>query len=220
MKEKILKKLGELIEEANKLFINLKKENFDKAMEEPKFSAFRTATLSFLKSILGEEHYYAKFKSGVKFYSDYNLVLAIELLKKIKTDVEEDWLDNLKGIVSAELFTDFLDMAEHLLEEGYKDPAAVIIGSVLEENLRQLTLKNGMPITQTDPKSGKIRPMKAESMNIELAKKQVYNLLYQKSVTSWLDLRNKAAHGLYSEYDISFVKNYLLFVRDFAAKFN
>lgn len=220
MKEKILKKLDGLIEEANNLFLNLSKPDFDKALDEPKFSAFRTATLSFLKSILGEEHYYARFNGGVKYYSDYNLVLAIELLKKVKTDVEEDWLDNLKGIVSAELFTDFLDMAEHLLEEGYKDPAAVIIGSVLEENLRQLTLKSGLPITQNDPKLGKTKPMKAESMNIELAKKQIYNLLYQKSVTSWLDLRNKAAHGLYIEYDINFVKAFLQFVRDFAAKFN
>jgi len=33
-----------------------------------------------------------------------------------------------------------------------------------------------------------------------LAAATVYNKLDQKSVTSWLDLRNKAAHGQYSEY--------------------
>ncbi|NII83491.1 MULTISPECIES: hypothetical protein [unclassified Pedobacter] len=220
MKEKILIKLDKLIHEATNLLENLKMANFNKAMEEPKFSAFRTSALSFLKSMFGEEHYYHKFNSGVKYYADYNVVLAIELLKKIKNDVEEGWLDNLRGLVSAELFSDFLDMAEHLTEEGYKDPAAVIIGSVLEENLRQLSLKSGLPITQTDTKSGKVKPMKAESMNIELAKNNIYNLTYQKLITGWLDLRNKAAHGLYSEYDSNIVVSFLLFVRDFSAKFN
>ena len=38
----------------------------------------------------------------------------------------------------AELFADFLEMADYLLSEGYKDPAAVLGGSMLEEHLRQL----------------------------------------------------------------------------------
>ena len=31
--------------------------------------------------------------------------------------------------VSAEVFTDFLDMADHFLSAGYKDPAAVMGGA-------------------------------------------------------------------------------------------
>ena len=38
---------------------------------------------------------------------------------------------------------DFLDMAYHLLENDYKDASAVMIGSVLEEHLRQLCNKFG-----------------------------------------------------------------------------
>ncbi len=37
-------------------------------------------------------------------------------------------------------------MAEYLLKEGYKDPAAVITGSTLEEHLRKLCIKNGIDI--------------------------------------------------------------------------
>ena len=37
-------------------------------------------------------------------------------------------------------------------------------------------------------------------MNSELASANIYNKLDQKSITSWLDLRNKAAHGQYLEY--------------------
>jgi hypothetical protein len=35
-------------------------------------------------------------------------------------------------------------MAEHLLDEHYKDVAEVIIGSVLEEHLRQLAVTKGI----------------------------------------------------------------------------
>jgi hypothetical protein len=37
-------------------------------------------------------------------------------------------------------------MAEYLLNESYKDPAAVMTGSVLEEHIRQLCIKNSIPI--------------------------------------------------------------------------
>ena len=40
-----------------------------------------------------------------------------------------------------------------------------------------------------------------ESITSELAKQGVYSKLEQKNVTAWLDLRNKAAHGKYSEYN-------------------
>jgi hypothetical protein len=225
MKDKILKKLDDFIIEANGFLADVSRKNDNdsqsaKAIKQSKFDSFKTGVLSFLKSILGtDEIYYNKFLHGVLFYTDYSLVLAIDLLQRAKKDINEDWLQNIKGIVSAELFTDFLDMAEHLLDETYKDAAAVIIGGVLEENLRQLSLKNGLPIAQTDSKTGKMKPLKAENLNTELSKNHVYNLLYQKSVTAWLDLRNKAAHSQYTDYDINLVKSFLQFARDFAAKF-
>lgn len=224
MKDKILKKLDDFITEANGLLLDVNSASNSsprtEAINTSKFDAFKTGVLSFLKSIVGaDEIYYQKFLRGVIYYADYSLVLAIDLLERIRKDVDDGWLQNIKGIVSAELFTDFLDMAEHLLDETYKDAAAVIIGSVLEENLRQLTLKNGLPIAQTDSKTSKVKPFRAENLNTELSKNHVYNLLYQKSVTAWLDLRNKAAHGHYNEYDINLVRSFLQFARDFAAKF-
>lgn len=43
-------------------------------------------------------------------------------------------------------------------------------------------------------------PKKADTLNADLVKAGAYNILDQKSVTSWLDLRNKAAHGNYSDH--------------------
>lgn len=94
-----------------------------------------------------------------------------------------------------EMFADFLEMSEHLLDQGYKDPAAVLIGSVLEEHLRKMSTKHGVAIVKPDG-----FPKKAAAINSDLAAATAYSKLDQKSVTAWLDLRNKAAHGNYSEY--------------------
>jgi hypothetical protein len=43
-------------------------------------------------------------------------------------------------------------------------------------------------------------------------------MLQQKSVTAWLDLRNKAAHGRHSEYDAAQVSALIRDVRDFMTR--
>ena len=126
------------------------------------------------------------------------------ILNAIKTEVESGWLVSFKKLVEADVFCDFLEMSEYLLEENYKDPAAVMIGSVLEEHLRSLCVENSISIF--DEGKEKQIPKKASRLNDDLAKKGVFNKLTQKSVTSWLDLRNNAAHGKYGEYNIDQVK--------------
>lgn len=89
-------------------------------------------------------------------------------------------------------------------------------GSVLEEHLRNLCTKNGIPIVED--KKGNSVPQKADSLNAELAKANVYNKLDQKSVTAWLDLRNKAAHGKYDQYKIEQVELMFRGVSEFIAR--
>ena len=62
------------------------------------------------------------------------------------------------------------------------------------------------------------KPKKADSMNNDLASAGVYSKLDQKNVTAWLDLRNKAAHAQYGEYNADQVQNLLIGVREFAAR--
>ncbi len=134
------------------------------------------------------------------------------VLRALKEAYEKDYLDNVAELIHADIFTDFVAMAEHLLSEGYKDPAAVIIGSVLEEQLRQLSVKNGIP---TDF-GGK--PKKADQLNADLSGNNVYSKLDQKSVTGWLDLRNKAAHGKYGEYTKEQVSILITAIQDFMVR--
>ena len=133
-------------------------------------------------------------------------------LRALRRDYDAGYLSSVQSLVRAEVFADFLEMAEHLLEQGYKDPCAVLVGGVLEDHLRSLCQGRGIPLQM----SGK--PKKADSMNNDLASAGVYSKLDQKNVTAWLDLRNKAAHAQYGEYNADQVQNLLIGVREFAAR--
>ena len=133
-------------------------------------------------------------------------------LRALRRDYAAGYLSGVQSLVRAEVFADFLEMAEHLLEQDYKDPCAVLVGGVLEDHLRSLCQGRGIPLQI----SGK--PKKADSMNNDLASANVYSKLDQKNVTAWLDLRNKAAHGKYDEYNADQVRNLLVGVREFAAR--
>lgn len=138
---------------------------------------------------------------------------SISILKALRADYVAGYLSSLTEIIHADLFGDFLEMADHLFDQGYKDPAAVITGSVLEEHLRKLCVKQGITVVQPDG-----RPKKADSLNAELAGANVYSKLDQKNVTAWLGLRNKAAHGEYAEYTKEQVALLIQSVRDFITR--
>ena len=104
-------------------------------------------------------------------------------------------------------------MGEYLLQEGYKDAAAVIIGSVLEDHLRQLTKSKGL---LTANESGKKLTM--DPLNTQLAKVEAYSKLAQKQITTWAHVRNKAVHGEYNEYTNDQVQLMLMFVQSFIAE--
>jgi len=148
----------------------------------PKDSFYYTNLMPIIRHVSKEEEDYESLEQV------FGIVVAL------KTDYEAGDLRSVAEIIHADVFSDYLDMARYLLDQNYKDAAAVIIGGTLEEHLRKLCIKHEIPvITDKSPK-------KAESMNSELCQKSAYKILDQKNVTAWLDLRNKAAHGKYDEY--------------------
>lgn len=137
-------------------------------------------------------------------------------MQSIRHEVEQGWLTTIKRLITAEVFSDFLEMSKYFLDEKFKDPAAVMIGSVLEEHLRQLCIAYSVDTEIT--RGTDIVPKKADLMNSDLVKAGAYGILEQKNVTAWLDLRNRAAHGKYSEFTIEQVQIMYLGVLDFATK--
>ena len=168
--------------------------------------------------------------NGSSYYSDIERVIntidrtseqftkSLGIIEALFEDVKNDQLLTYEELIHGDIFSDYLEMAEYLVNSDYKDPAAVIAGSTLESHLKKLCKKNDIDIIEIDA-SGKQKQIKADRLNNELAKKSVYSILDQKSITSWLDLRNKAAHGNYSEYSIEQVRIMITSIRDFVSRY-
>jgi hypothetical protein len=216
----ILKRLDEIIAIGNETVATCDgcAGPYDVEMVRPEAMArFRAASLSFIERVYGKSHsHYLLFTSETPGAVLRDAQCGLAILQAIQSELQGGWLFTVTGLVAAELFSDFLEMAQHLLYSGYKDSAAVMIGSVLEEHLRQLCLKHD--IGMEDERDGKMVPRKADRLNAELEKNDVYSKLDQKLITAWLDLRNNAAHGKYQEYTEEQVRQQLSGATEFMAR--
>jgi len=167
-------------------------------------------------------HYFQTFKAATQV-PDFNMMFSdrhdhvanvVGIFKAVERDIKSGMLANFRSLIQAEVFADFLDMAEHLHRESYKDAAAVLLGAVLEDSLRKVADANGVSILNS-----KGKPLTIDPLNAALAKKGVYNALIQKHITSWANLRNDAAHGHFDKYDSAQVQQMLVFIRKFCADY-
>jgi hypothetical protein len=94
----------------------------------------------------------------------YKVVQLHGVLAALRMDYDAGYLRSVEELIHADVFGDFLAMADELQKKGYKDPAAVIAGSVLEEHLRKLAERHGVSVAVTG------RPKKADTVNADLAK--------------------------------------------------
>ncbi|MDP4490138.1 PIN-like domain-containing protein [Pseudoalteromonas piscicida] len=112
-----------------------------------------------------------------------------------------------------------LEKAELFLNVHKEKQAAVMaVGTALEKHLKDLCESNGIDIMQTN-KDGSQSNKKADRLNSELYKKSVYSLVYQKSITAWLDIRNAGAHANDEDYSESQVQQMIVGVSEFFEKY-
>lgn len=179
-----------------------------------------TRSISAIRRISGADSAYAHDVDRIlERLPDLHLHTSsvIGVVKALREDLKSGYFQTLMELAHGGLFADFLEMSQHLLDAGYKDAAAVLAGATLESHIRELCKKAGLDVAS--PRSdGSMAPKKADVMNSELAKANVYTKLDQKSVTAWLDLRNKAAHGNYAEYSAQQVGLLVSAVREFLAR--
>ena len=139
-------------------------------------------------------------------------------LQTLRNDYAAGRLQSLAERLHSDLFADFLEMADYLIEDqGLKDPAAVRAGGVLEEHLRKLCPKHGVDTTFVD-RGGVTKPKKLDTMNADLARAIAYGGEEQKQVTAWAGIRNHAAHAEYAKFDASQVKLMIQGIRDFVVR--
>jgi hypothetical protein len=213
----ILTRADQLVAMGAQVLTTRRRGEYTDAVDSSQMTGFRAAVLSFIDRVYGRSHpHFAEFNecSNNSYFSNAQNSLAV--MQTIREEIAGGWLSTVRGLITAEVFADFLEMAEHLLETGYKDPAAVMAGSVLEEHLRQLCAANS--INAYEDRNGKQIPKKADRLNAELAGATVYTKLDQKQITAWLDLRNNAAHGKYDQYSDAQVANAVAGITNFMSR--
>lgn len=175
----------------------------------------QTRCLAAIERIGGRNSVYYERATAILEVKDHpwsHLAAQVGVAMSLLSDLRNDYLKSLEEIIHSDVFSDFLEMADHLLESGYKDAAAVIAGSTLEAHLRLLCGKHGVATSSAG------KPKKADTMNADLVKTRAYPKLDHKNVTAWLGLRNEAAHGNYASYDKDQVKLLIGGIRYFMSR--
>lgn len=197
-KENIITQIDTILSRSNELIQNdVGEYNYsnDTYIEQYEINTLLAATIDRLAP--PGTRYRVEAHDALKNTTDVSMTInrLVGILKALRADYEAGHLEVIHELIHADIFSDFLEMAEYLLKEGYKDPAAVLAGGTLEEHIRKLCQKNGLEIMKDSS-----HYMTADRLNADLAGASVYSKLDQKSITALLDLRNKAAHGKYNEY--------------------
>ena len=188
LKTKYLESIDQLLYMADDLTVQLKKTS---KYNVAKFASLQTGGESLILKLVGENS--PHYKNFIMPNQDeYHKVSAcFGVLDRLKTELEQDLLDDRETLVRAEVFTDFLEMAQHLLEAGYKDPAATLVGGVLENGLKKIAEKHNIAVKDKDDIS---------SLNTKLGDAKAYSQLDRSQIQTWKKLRDSAAHGNYDEY--------------------
>ena len=172
------------------------------------FMGWKSQTTVCLHQTLGSEHEYTReFQAVIADKASPKRVEAgLNILHAALEDVEQGHLDSFRDLVAAEVFSDFLEQAQHLLDHGYKSPAASLAGAVLENGLRSLAECKGIPTKDTD---------NLATLNRKIADKGIYPPARQKQVVAWAAVRNAADHGRFDDFTESQVGALIRGVRDF-----
>jgi len=210
-KELFIKQLDGLTNEFDILKSKSQDEDLSDLGSSVDLASLMAKSIATIRRIVGDKsEYYNSIQIAFNdkrnyFYNGLIIKHIIGVVKALRADLSNDYLKSLSELIHSDVFSDYLEMANYLLTEGYKDPAAVIAGSTLESHLRKLCEKHSIEIEYENNK-GKLVPKKADSLNSDLSKADIFNKTFQKQITAWLDLRNNAAHGKYEEYSNEEVK--------------
>ncbi len=156
-----------------------------------KFAEWRSQTLTFLRGFLPSDHTYVdSFDKQAAKATLGQVQAGLGILQGMREDVVGEHLTELRVLVSAEVFSELMDMARHLLENGYVSPAASLCGAVLEDGLRRIATRAGVRVRESDD---------LNTLNQSCMGKGVYSAIDRSRIQVWIVVRNKADHGKWDE---------------------
>ncbi|HRG89098.1 MAG TPA: hypothetical protein PLW44_08780 [Chitinophagales bacterium] len=161
------------------------------------------STLSLLQALYGAQspqpvQFNGRFNSFTENPNDwcqYDQRRVLEIcngkLKSMLNDIEYGLIDDLESRISAEIFGDFLALANEALEKGHHIVAAIIGSAALEDALKRIAEKNG----------GNIDRMDMQNVANYLKSKQILKGTTGKHIDRFVILRNKALHAEWNKVE-------------------
>lgn len=150
------------------------------------YRGWQAQGLAAIEDLAGSDSPYARsFDLRTKRSGSLEASTGASILEGLRSDIASGYLRHTADLIAADVFTDFLDMAEHLVRQGYHTPAASLSGAVLEDGLRRLCLRRNLNVKADEDIS---------ALNGRLASKGVYSNLVRKQVEVWATTRNTADH--------------------------
>ena len=215
VKDDVLQRLNALLQKADAVLATHKPNPPNMVgvptLDSQAFTEWQTQSLTYLINLLGPDHTYVNhFRDQIKQCYTGTVKSGKGILQALREDIEGGYLTRIETLVSADIFDNFLEMAEYLFNQGYKDPTASLVGAVLENSLRRICLAYGVTLSVKED---------IGSLNKKLADAKVYNRLTQKKIQVWNDIRNNADHGKFGEYEANDVNEMLKGVRDFLEQY-
>ena len=175
-------------------------------IDAPLFLQWRRSVEALLIQVFDQNHpYYSSFTNDLRGNPHDTFMFLRATFDAAKEDYEGGYIFHIRSLVHAKVFADELEQANELLSQGYKSPAAVVAGVVLETTLKELCDQNKLALGSLN------------RMNVELAKAGVYNNARHDQVQAWSKIRNHAAHGQPDEFNETEVANMVVGICDFVA---
>lgn len=227
--QKIRSRFDELIERGNVLLSEMEEQEAFHVADIPRgtsdYQALVLNSCSLIEMVLANSERSRELRQNIEYPNPASgkveVKKAVGILKGLKEDYENDFLDDLEKRVAINIAADYMGQAEALLGEGIPGqydhmPAAVLCGTVLEDSLRRLCQRQTPSISTTKP-NGQSKQLNA--LIDELQKANAFNKLKAKQLRSWAQIRNSAAHGQFNEFTRKDVESMLKDVENFLADY-
>ena len=113
--KELAKRAQQLIDQSSAVLSTRTSRSGIPCVDSAKLAGLRASVLSFIAMVYGREHsHYSEFNSATKRNYESSAKMGNEILLSIQGEIEGGWIFSVKQLVSAEIFSDFLDMAGHL----------------------------------------------------------------------------------------------------------
>jgi hypothetical protein len=172
-------RLGRIIGRGEVLLASL--HNGDGLSDEATVLAWRLTAVTVVAHLVSQQHHYrrelARIAHECSSGPERSLELTLGVLHGLRDDIESGALTDVRGHLRAEVLLDLLDRAEDHYERGYHEAAALLLFTILEDQLRSLARLNDLPTERS-----------LDVMSHKLCQLGVYDADTHRAVQRWNEL--------------------------------